>query len=149
MLNKDYKEILQIFLNENVEFIVVGAYALAAHGFPRATGDIDIWVNPNKENSIKVYNALAKFGAPLENVNEVDFENPDSVFQIGVVPRRIDIITEIDGVEYSQAERKILKLKINELIVPVLSLNDLLQNKKSTGREKDKLDADLIEKHKK
>jgi hypothetical protein len=146
MLNKDYKEILQIFLSENVEFIVVGAYALAAHGLPRATGDIDIWVKPTKENSIKVYNALAKFGAPLYNVEESDFENKNNVFQIGIIPRRIDIVTEIDGVEFSQAEKNKLILNIDELNVPVLSLKDLLQNKKSTGREKDKLDAVLIEK---
>ena len=149
MLNKDYKEILQILLDEKVDFIVVGAYALAVHGFPRATGDIDIWVKPSKENSKKVFNSLAKFGAPLDNVERSDFENLNNVFQIGVVPRRIDIITMIDGVEYAQADKNKIILQIDRLTVPILSLNDLLQNKKSTGREKDKLDADLIEKYKK
>ena len=96
-----------------------------------------------------MYKALASFGAPLENVRREDFENTDNAFQIGIVPRRIDIITQIDGVEFSHANKNKLNLKIDGLNVQVLSQNDLLKNKKSTGREKDKLDADLLEKHKK
>ena len=96
MLNEDYKEILQILLGNKVKFLVVGAYAMSAYGYPRATGDFDIWVETSKENSKKVYESLVKFGAPVSNITEDTFTEKGIVFQIGVAPRRIDIITHID-----------------------------------------------------
>ncbi len=87
MLNEDYKEMLQNLLDQKVEFLVVGAYALAAHGFPRATGDMDIWIKPDEKNSKKVYKALARFGAPINEIREDEFSQPGLIFQIGVVPR--------------------------------------------------------------
>ena len=101
MLNEDYKEMLQRLLDAGVEFLLVGAYALAAHGHPRATGDIDIWVRPSSGNARRVYIALAAFGAPLQDVTPQDFSHPDVVFQIGVAPRRIDIMTGISGLEFA------------------------------------------------
>ena len=103
MLNEDYKEMLQILLEESVKFIVVGAYALGVHGYPRATGDIDIWVEPSFENAQRVIRTLNRFGAPLFDVGEKDFEKEGIIFQIGVAPRRIDFITTIDGVEFQSA----------------------------------------------
>ena len=98
MLNPDYKEMLSILLKGKVDFFLVGAYALAAHGFPRATGDIDIFVRCSTENAVKVFKALADFGAPLNNITPQDYEKSCTVFRIGVPPRRIDIINYIDGV---------------------------------------------------
>lgn len=89
MLNEDYKEMLQILLKENVKFIVVGAYALGAHGFPRATGDIDIWIEPTAVNAKKVIRSLARFRIPLSDVNQKYFTEEGIIFQIGVAPRRI------------------------------------------------------------
>ncbi|CAB1079158.1 hypothetical protein D1AOALGA4SA_6874 [Olavius algarvensis Delta 1 endosymbiont] len=103
MLNEDYREMLENLLNEGVEFILVGAYALAAHGYPRATGDMDIWVKPDDENSKRIYRALAEFGAPISDIRKDEFGQPGLIFQIGVVPRRIDIITKISGVEFDEA----------------------------------------------
>jgi len=144
MLNKDYKEMLQLLLEEQVDFILVGAYALGAHGYPRATGDIDIWVKSDKVNSKKIYKVLERFGAPLDQLNENDFAGEGMIFQIGVAPRRIDIITQIDGVTFDEADEDKIIVEAEELKVPVISLDKLIKNKMSTGREKDKLDAKLL-----
>ena len=144
MLNEDYKEMLQILLDLKVEFIVVGAYALAAHGFPRATGDIDIWVNPDEKNSKKVYKALASFGAPISEIREDEFSQPGIIFQIGVAPRRIDLITKINAVEFEEADSDKIIVDIDDLKIPVLSIDKLIKNKMATGREKDLLDAKLL-----
>src|SRR5437764_1559601 len=103
VLSRDFKEILSEFIAANVEFLVVGAYALAAHGLPRATGDIDIWVRPGAENAQKVLRALSAFGAPVSDLTERDFTSPNMVVQFGVEPCRIDILTSIDGVEFDDA----------------------------------------------
>ena len=139
MLNEDYKEMLQILLEENVKFIVVGAYALGAHGFPRATGDIDIWIEPTAVNAKKVIRSLPRFRIPLSDVNEKYFIEEGIIFQIGVVPRRIDIITIIDGVEFQSAYAKKLLVSVEGLNIPacqgdspILSVEDLIKNKEST-----------------
>jgi len=137
---------LQILLEENIRFIVVGAYALGAHGYPRATGDIDIWVEPSTENAQRVVRALTKFGVPLINIREKDFETEGIIFQIGVAPRRIDIITTIDGVDFKSAYSRKEIVSVEELSIPVLSLEDLIKNKESTGREKDVFDAKMLRK---
>jgi hypothetical protein len=137
---------LQILLEEKVKFIVVGAYALSAHGYPRATGDIDIWIEPNSDNSKKLIRSLARFGAPLFDVSEEDFTKEGTIFQIGVAPRRIDILTAIDGVEFQSANAHKLEILIDEMNIPVLSLQDLIKNKESTGREQDALDAKILKK---
>ena len=123
MLNEDYKEMLQNLLDQKVEFLVVGAYALAAHGFPRATGDMDIWIKPDEKNSKKVYKALARFGAPINEIREDEFSQPGLIFQIGVVPRRIDIITKIDAVEFDEADSDKIFVDIDDLKIPVLSID--------------------------
>jgi len=91
ILNEDYRDILLALNAEQVDFILVGAYALAAHGYPRATMDIDIWVMPSPENTDAVIRALKRFGSPLHGLNAEDLQNTDTVFQIGVAPRRIDL----------------------------------------------------------
>lgn len=147
MLNEDYKEMLQRLLDAGVEFLLVGAYALAAHGHPRATGDIDIWVRPSSENARRVYTVLAAFGAPLQDVAPQDFSSPDVVFQIGVAPRRIDIMTGISGLEFAEAARNASQVEIEALTIPVLSRADLITNKEASGREKDLLDAKILRQH--
>jgi len=149
MLNKDYKEMLQLLLEEQVNFILVGAYALSAHGYPRATGDIDIWVKADESNSKRIYQVLSRFGAPLEQINENGFAGEGIIFQIGVAPRRIDIITQIDGVTYDEADEDKIVVEVEELKLPIISLSKLIKNKMSTGREKDKLDAKFLIKNRK
>ena len=141
MLNNDYKEMLQLLSDEGADFMVVGAYALAAHGYPRATGDLDIWINPTPPNAAKVHKALATFGAPLEQLTERGLTEPNVVFQIGIAPRRIDILTSITGVEFSEAARDKTYLDFDGLRIPFISPAKLIQNKDATGRPKDVEDA--------
>ena len=148
MLNEDYKEMLQLLLEEHVDFMIVGAYALGTHGYPRATGDIDIWVKPNNINSKKIYKALARFGAPLGQIQIDEFSTEGIIFQIGVIPRRIDIITKIDGVTYEEADEDKIIVEIEGLKIPVISLEKFIRNKMATGREKDELDIKTLTKMK-
>ena len=144
MLNKDYKEMLQNLLNNEVKFLVVGAYAMGVYGYPRATGDFDIWVETSPENSQKIYKSLSDFGAPLKHINKNTFCEEGIIFQIGVAPRRIDIITKIDGVSFQQAYPEKQEYGIEGLTIPFLSIENLIINKESTGRERDKLDAQYL-----
>jgi len=141
LLNQDFKEILSAFIAEKVEFLVVGGYAMAFHGYVRATGDIDLWIRISDENAKRVWRALEEFGAPLFDLNIKDLKMPGMVFQIGLVPSRIDVITQIDGVEFETAwlEHKIIE--IENLQIPVIGKTQLLINKQSTGRAKDRNDA--------
>ena len=144
MLNKDYKEMLQILLDNKVRFLVVGAYAMGAYGYPRATGDFDIWVEASLENSKIIYQSLLKFGAPISELTQTTFCEEGIIFQIGVAPRRIDIITKIDGVDFKKAYSDRQEVEIEDIKIPFLSKEDLIKNKESTGREKDKLDVKYL-----
>jgi len=145
MLNEDYKEMLQSLLDNEVEFLIIGAYAMAVYGYPRATGDLDLWVFSSKENAEKVYRALIQFGAPLSEINKNSFSEKGIVFQIGVAPRRIDIITNVDGVNFVEAYTSREEIELDDLKVPFISKANLIKNKKATGREKDRLDANTLE----
>ena len=147
MLNPDYRDILSLFAEEQVEFLLVGAYALAAHGYVRATGDIDLWVRAEPANAQRVMRALARFGAPLSQVSAADFSKPGIVFQIGLAPRRIDILTLIDGVDFARAWPDRLEVELEGLVVPVLSWAHLKENKRAAGREKDRADLAWLEGH--
>ena len=146
MLNSDYKDMLQALLDKGVEFLLVGAYAMGAHGYPRATGDIDIWVGPSADNSKRVYDALVQFGAPLGEIDEATFVKAGVVFQIGVAPRRIDIMSGVSGVEFDEAYQHREVVEIEGMPIPILSYDDLVRNKRATGRDKDRLDANRLEK---
>jgi hypothetical protein len=146
VLNPDYRDILSIFNEETVEYLVIGAYALAAHGLPRATGDIDLWINRDKRNAGRVWRSLVKFGAPLSDLKESDFSSPGMVYQIGVAPNRIDILTSIDGVEFNDAWRQRVEINIEDVLVFVISRVHLIANKKTVGRPQDLADIDRLEK---
>ena len=145
MLNKDYKDMLQALVDEKVRFLLVGAYALAAHGYPRATMDIDIWVMPSPENADAVLRAVRRFGAPLQNLAKADLEKDGTVFQIGVAPQRIDIITAASGLQFSEAFSHSETVHIEEIEVHIPSVADLIINKRASGRTKDLADAEALE----
>jgi predicted nucleotidyltransferase len=132
--------------DEGVDFIVVGAYALAAHGLVRATGDIDVWLGNSPDNARKVLRALAKFGAPTSGISEEDFTTPATVLQLGVEPHRIDLLTGIDGVDFDGAARGKVKVDVDGIEVFVLSKEDLLKNKLAAGRDKDRSDIAWLQK---
>lgn len=128
-----------------VEYLLVGAFALAAHGLPRATGDIDIWVRPSAENAARIIQALDQFGAPSFDLAVEDLSAPDLVFQIGVAPRRIDILTSIDGVIFDDAWPNRVVVELEGVSVPVISRVDLITNKRASGRPKDRADLAWLE----
>lgn len=105
MLNPDYRDMLSAFEDESVEYLVVGAYALAAHGAPRATGDLDLWIRPSPDNADRAFRALEAFGAPTHDLTVDDLTDPNLVFQVGIEPRRIDILSSITGVSFDEAWR--------------------------------------------
>ncbi len=145
LLNSDFRDILLAFNGAEVEYMVVGAYALAAHGLPRATGDIDLFVRCSIFNAKKIMQALKAFGAPLAGISELDFLKPEIVLQIGVSPRRIDITTTIDGVTFDQAVKNQKMIEVDGVPFSIIGKNDLLINKKAAGRPKDLGDADWLE----
>lgn len=145
MLNEDYKDLLHVFTDEKVKYLLVGAYALAAHGYPRATMDIDIWVKPDAENSAKVLRALERFGAPLDSLSPHDLESDDTVFQIGVAPRRIDIITGVSGLDFEATFANATEVRIDDITLRIPSTADLIRNKRASGRTRDLADAEALE----
>ena len=144
-MNPHFAEMLSALSAADVEYLIVGAFALAAHGNPRATGDIDIWIRPTRENAARVLDALRGFGAPLFDLSIDDLIADDTVFQIGVAPVRIDILTGIDGVAFEDAWPRRVPVALDALIVPVLGLHDLAANKRASGRPKDLADLAWIE----
>jgi hypothetical protein len=143
MFNQDYSDLLRELSVHRVNYVIVGAYAMAAHGIVRATGDIDILVEPTPANAEAVIASLAAFGAPLSGITAADFSTPGTIYQIGVPPSRIDILTDIDGLSF--AEAGVVNVEINDQLVPFLDLESLKRNKAASGRTKDKLDLKLLE----
>ncbi len=144
-MNPDFYDMLSAFTAEGVEYMVVGAQALAVHGVPRATGDLDLWVRATPDNACRVLAALRRFGAPLDQVSEADFASEDVVFQIGVAPRRIDLVTSIDGVGFEEAVSRQTTTVVQDLQIPVLGRVDLIANKRTVGRPKDLADISALE----
>lgn len=145
MLNPDYRDMLSALSDEGADFLLVGAFALAAHGLPRATGDIDIWIGRSSMNAERVWRALQQFGAPVYTLTVNDLTMPDVVFQIGVAPRRIDLLTSIDGVEFEDAWQRRLTVGLEGVEIPVIGREDLIRNKRAAGRPKDLLDLELLQ----
>lgn len=144
-MNPDFRDILHELFEAKADFIVVGAYALAAHGVARATGDIDIWIRPDADNAARVYKALAAFGAPLDELSVEDLHTPGTVFQIGLPPNRIDVLTRISGVEFGVAWSNRMEVEVEGLRVSVLGRADFITNKRATGRPKDLADIAYLE----
>lgn len=141
----DFKDLLSAFNARGVEYLVVGAYALAAHGLVRATRDLDLWVRPDPGNAARVLAALRDFGAPTSELREADLSVPGLIFQIGVEPVRIDVITQISGVEFADAWADRVVSKFADLPVAVLSRALLIRNKRAAGRKQDLIDAEWLE----
>ncbi len=143
-MNRDFAEMLSALSEAGAEFLIVGAHALAAHGVPRATGDLDIWVHSTGENATRVLTALKVYGAPLADLSLDDLTKPDTVFQIGVVPCRIDILTGISGVRFAEAWDRRIAVDVEGVQVQVIGRDDFKINKRASGRPKDLLDLELL-----
>jgi len=143
--NPDYKELFNIFNEEGVEYIVVGAHAVIFYAEPRYTKGLDIWVNPTKDNARNIWSALQKFGAPLQNISQKDFTNPDLVYQIGVEPNRIDILMGISGIDFHNAILNAVPSTYSGIPIKILGKADLIKTKKAIGRKQDLIDVERLE----
>jgi hypothetical protein len=144
--NPDFEDLLAALNDAGAEYLVVGAHALAAHGHPRASKDLDVWVHATADNAERTYRALASFGAPLDDLRVDDLSTAGTVFQIGVEPVRIDIVTSIDGVDFEEAWPDRMSVEYGDQPVSVISRKHLIQNKKAAGRPQDLADVDALEK---
>ena len=146
-MNPDFRDLLRALSDAGARFLVVGAYAVSFHSEPRATGDLDLWVDPTRDNAARVYRALASFGAPLTELSESDLSTPDVVFQIGIAPRRIDIMTSITGVDFEDAWPARTDATYGGVSFPIIGIDALMRNKQALGRPKDLVDLDLLRRH--
>jgi hypothetical protein len=136
-MNPDFVDLLRAFTEADVRFLVVGAYALAHHGRPRATGDLDVWVEATPANASRIMRGLAAFGAPMQEVDERDFTQPGTVFQMGVAPVRIDILTELTGLRFADAWTTRVRGAFGDLEVDFIGRDAFIANKRAIGRAKD------------
>jgi hypothetical protein len=145
MLSKDFKEFIEL-LNENeVRYLVVGGYAVAFHGYPRYTKDLDVWIELSRENAYKIVLALGKFGFGSLDLKTDDFLESDQVIQLGYPPNRIDILTALKGIEFDECYQARVEVEIQGLSIAFVDLESLKKNKKATGRPQDLADAENLE----
>ena len=143
-MQPDFRDLLALFNEHEVEFVIVGAYALAFHGAPRYTGDIDILVNPDVPNSQRILTALKKFGFGSVGLTAEDFQTPDRVIQLGVPPVRVDIITSITGFTWQQVHSGKVKGQYGDIPVFFLGREQFILNKRALGRKKDLADLEAL-----
>ena len=144
-MDSSYLDMLRCLNKAGVDYIMVGGWAVNLHGYVRATIDLDIWILADQENARKVYAALGEFGAPLGQVKPEDFAQDGTIFQIGVAPCRIDVINKIDGGKYAEASPRAIQKTIEGVPVRIISREDLIVNKRASGRTKDLADAEILE----
>lgn len=143
-MHQDFLDLLRAFIDGNVRFLVVGAYALGVHGRPRATGDLDVWVDPTPENAGNIMAALEQFGAPMSEVSTEDFSRPGIVFQMGLPPLRIDVLTELSGLTFAEAWSTRMRAAFGPLVVDVIGREAFIKNKRATGRARDLGDIEAL-----
>jgi hypothetical protein len=145
-VNEDFRDLLAALISSGARFLVVGAHAMAVHGVPRATGDIDVWISRGDDNIDQVWRALSSFGAPLDalGISPGDLKQPERVIQLGLPPRRIDILTDLSGLEFETAWAERLEVRLEGLSVPFLGRAALIRNKRETGRLKDLADLEAL-----
>jgi len=146
-VNQDFRDLLREFADADVRFLVIGAYAVAVHAEPRATADLDLWLEPSPENAARAYAALRRFGAPLHELTEADLASPGVVFQIGLPPRRIDLLTSITGVDFSDAWTGRVAIRYGDVPCAVIGRDALIENKRQLGRARDLADLELLARH--
>jgi hypothetical protein len=145
MLNKDFKEFAELLNSIGVEYLVVGGYALAAHGHPRYTGDLDVWVRPSSDNVDKLLKVLHAFGFGSLGLSKEDFLQPQAVIQLGRPPQRIDLLTSIDGVRFDDCYPKRVPMVVAGVSLPIIDLASFRANKLASGRPKDLADISQLD----
>jgi predicted nucleotidyltransferase len=145
VLNQDFKEFIQSLNDNGVRYLLIGGYAVAVHGYPRYTKDMDIWVEMSEENAAKIVKALNEFGFASLGLKETDFLAPDQIVQLGYPPGRIDILTTVPGVEFVDCYPTRVATEVDGVTVSCIDLENLVKNKKATGRHQDWADVENLE----
>jgi len=143
-VNSDFSDLLRIFNEHNVKYMVVGGYAVVQYAEPRYTKDLDVLIATNEENSKAVYNALREFGAPLSGLTSKDFAEDGFFFQMGVPPIRVDVIMGVPGIDFDECWNRRVEVDFEGLNVIFISKQDLIVSKRAAGRPQDLIDADLL-----
>jgi hypothetical protein len=144
MLNQDFKEFIQLLNDNQVNYLVIGGYAVAIHGHPRYTKDIDIWIEISEENSQKIITALTEFGFGSLGLTVQDFQEPHQVIQLGYPPSRIDLITSPDGIDFQTCYASKMEVILNDVAVKFIDLDNLKKNKLASGRLQDLADLENL-----
>lgn len=147
MLSQDFKEFIESLNANGVRYLVVGGYAVAVHGYPRYTKDIDVWIGSNPENAMRLIKAMEQFGFGSLGLKETDFLDADQVVQLGYPPNRIDILTTLAGVEFDACYQCKVQLFIDDVMVNLIDLENLKTNKKAVGRLQDLADLESLGRH--
>ncbi|MFZ1494682.1 MAG: hypothetical protein WAU60_14895 [Candidatus Competibacter denitrificans] len=137
MLSQDFKEFVELLNKNKVEYLIVGGYAVGMHGYPRYTGDLDIWINATVENAQKMVKVLDEFGFASFGLTEEDFTKLGNVIQMGYPPFRIDVLTKIDGVEFEKCYKNKITIQYDNIPLNIIGIDDLKRNKEASGRPKD------------
>lgn len=144
-LDRDLRELLELFRYHGVEFLIVGGHAVAFHGHPRLTEDLDLFVRPNAINGARIVEALKAFGFGSLEITADDFRADDRVIQLGRTPNRVDLLTRLYGVDFDSAWSRRVEATFDDIPVAMISRNDLIANKRATGRTQDIADAEFLE----
>ncbi len=145
-LHKDFADFLRLLNEREVQYLVVGGYAVTFHGYPRYTGDLDVFVEATLENALKLIGVYGEFGFDVTQMKPELFTTPDNVVRIGHEPVRLEVLTSISGVTFAEAHARRIEVRVNDFLVPFISFADLIKNKTSTGRGKDLVDAEALQK---
>lgn len=145
-MNEDFLDMLRALQGAGARFLIVGAHALAGHGIPRGTGDLDIWVEATADNAARVWQALLDFGVPVQalGIRQQDFTAHGVVIQVGLPPRRIDLLTSLTGLEFDGAWTTHVTVTVSGIALPLLGRDSLLENKRMLGRPQDLADVDAL-----
>lgn len=144
MINKDFREFIELLNKNNVKYLIIGGYALAIHGYPRYTNDLDIWILVDNLNAKNIIKSIEQFGFSSLNLNTNDFLKPDYVIQLGQPPNRIDILTSADGLEFEESYKSKVTIKIQKLDINFIDLENLKKNKMAVGRYQDLADLEKL-----
>ena len=147
--SEDFKEFIELLNKNKCRYLIVGGYALSFHSRPKYTEDIDFWIDPQTENAKRIIKVLKEFGFEQLDITTADLTHPDRVIQLGHPPLRIDLLTSVDGLDFETAYKNKVKVNYFGIETAIISRNDLILNKKSSGRKKDLSDLDWIEQYSK
>ena len=144
-VNSDFTELLKLFRDNKVRYLIIGGYAVIQYAEPRYTKDLDLWISTDTKNAKSVYTALKEFGAPLSDITEDDFSEEGYFYQMGVPPMRVDIMMGIPGLDFERAWKNRIEINFDDLLVTFISKEDLIAAKRASGRPQDLIDADALE----